>query len=162
MTMMIHIPGAPADSQLAAGDGWLPALGFHWGGQRQGVQFDAAVSAVRSRLGFNALQVRDVTVTRNLDRASAILWEKCQRNAMDTVTIQWVRPDPQDRPVMYLKVQLSEARIVSIKEVSGGDRPVEELKFAFTEIEVTHIPLNDSVSGNQQVFVYTVPTAQDA
>lgn len=157
MSVLMQVSGVTGESKLGDQQGWLSLTGFSWGGDR-GRSVSAHVGAAVSRV-FTKPQLREVTVVREADSASSQLWAQLiQQSALD-VKIRWLRPE-QGSTTHFLEVSLTGARVISLDDTSGGDRPVETLKFSYEEIEIIYFPLDDSVSGSQQVVTYALPTGE--
>ncbi len=157
MSVLMQVSGITGESKLGDQQGWISINGFNWGGNR------AYGSATGGNYGvsraFTALQIRDVVVTREADSTSSQLWAQVASQADLTVKIRWLRPESTSS-THFLEVSLTGARVVSIEDVSGGDRPRETVKFSYEEIEFIYFPLGDAVTGSQQVLTYIVPTGQ--
>jgi type VI protein secretion system component Hcp len=76
----------------------------------------------------------------------------------DTLKIQirWLRPKATEA-THFLEVTLSNARVSSIADTSGGGHPLETVTLSYEEIEVIYFALDDTVNAAQQVVTYELP-----
>lgn len=156
MPLLMKLPGIRGESKIANHDGWLPLLGFNWGGAR--VSRTMNVGSHRTGTRVWAPQLRHATVRRRSDAQTAQLWVALvQSMDLPEVKCEWLRSG-EGVPVCYFSVTLRGVRILRINEESQGEHPTETIDFAYREIELGVRDVGNTLSGTQDIVIYQVPT----
>ena len=148
--MLMKISGVTGESKLGEDAGWIPVDGFEWGATRN-YTFTHGMAQMTS-----AAQMKEAVVRRQADSSSAALWMQVQKQETLKVQIRWLRPKAT-AATHFLEVSLTNARVSSIEDTSGGDRPLETVKFSYEEIEFIYFALDDTINASQQVVTYELP-----
>ncbi len=154
MSVLMQLPGITGESDIAGHEGWMELQEFRWGGTRPVLRTVRPNGSVVYQP--NAPQLRNLTVARLSDSVSGLVW--LEMIALRTITplkFEWLRTG-SGTPETYFAVTLSGARITQIREVSGGDRPVEEITFLYQQIEFSVRDVGDALSGVQDVVTYKI------
>lgn len=156
MPLLMNILGVPGESKVAGHVGWLPVLGFTWGGGR--VSRSMAAGAHRSDSRTWTPQLRHATVRRQSDSRTAQLWLAMAQNfELVTIKLEWLRTG-EATPVCYFAITLTGCRILRITEESSGQHPIESIDLAYREIELGVRDVGNTLTGAQDIVVYKVPT----
>ncbi|NMJ39949.1 type VI secretion system tube protein Hcp [Roseomonas sp. JC162] len=150
MAVVMKVSGLTGESKLGEQEGWLPIEGFEWGATRN-YTFTHGMAQVLS-----AAQLKEAVVRRQADSTSAQLWMQVTKQETLKVQVRWLRPKATEA-THFLEVTLTNARVSSIEDASGGDRPIETVKFSYEEIEFIYFALDDSINAAQQVVTYELP-----
>jgi len=155
MALLIHMANIQGESDIE--QGWMEAISFDWGGTRSGAVQTGGTYGRSS--GFSALQVTGVTLSRQSDSVSALLWHEMMMGARALLKVQWMRTSPgSDVPIPYMQAEFREAKLTSISTAAAGDRPVEALQFTYNEVEFRVVNIGDALTGTQDVVTYTLPS----
>lgn len=156
MPLLMKLPGIRGESKVANHDGWMPLLGFSWGGARVPRTMQAGSHQTATRVW--APQLRHATVRRTLDAQSAQIWNAMVQSLdLPEVKCEWLRTGGDD-PICYFAVTLRGVRVLRISEESQGEHPVEMIDFAYREIELGVRDVGNTLSGAQDIVAYKVPT----
>ncbi|WP_198377491.1 type VI secretion system tube protein Hcp [Neoroseomonas rubea] len=153
MSVLMQLPGITGESEITGHSGWMELLSFGWGGTRPYRGMGAGSGRTTRVLGA---QLRNVTVARLADSQSALVWlTMIQATTLTPVKFAWLRTG-SGQPVVYFAVTLIGARIASISESSGGDRPIEQIELLYQEIEFGATDVGDALSGVQDIVTYKI------
>jgi len=111
-----------------------------------GVSRDIGSLAGAAGREASAPSVSEVTITKNLDSASAPLFQEALGGTPSDVEIDFASGKLQT----YLKLDLSNVLISGYSMSSGGDRPTESLSLNFTKISFNMV----DIKGTAQSFDY--------
>jgi type VI protein secretion system component Hcp len=154
MSVLMHLPGITGESEIAGHAGWMELMSFRWGGTRPVMRTVRPNGSVVYQP--NAPQLRNVTVSRLADSLSGLVWlEMVGLRTISPLKFEWLRTG-SGAPETYFAVTLTGARITQIHEVSGGDRPVEEITFLYQQIEFSVRDVGDALTGVQDVVSYKI------
>lgn len=127
-----RIDGIPGDSTNAQHAGEVDLTGVRAGLTGGG----AAVCGATNRVVFDP-----IVVEKQVDRASVPLAARATTGAhLRTVRITLLSTGA--RPIAFLTYDLSDARVVSIRQVKRGNTLTEEVAFDFSRIAYTFVPQN--------------------
>jgi len=122
-------------------EGWLNIDSFDWGLHRK--LADDQVGRAFNREAAQA-QVRDVTVTKEVDHATGALLEAATTASKgETCEIAFLRTGNPGE--VYLQFTLTDAVVHTLGMATGTEeRPTETLKLDFTKVEITVKVLDES------------------
>ncbi len=156
MPLLMNITGIQGESQVAGHVGWLPTLGFSWGGARVSRSMNTGSHRADTRVWTP--QLRHATVRREADSRSAQLWLAMVQNLeLPTVKFDWLRSG-EGTPICYFSLTLRSVRILRIADASEGQRPIESIDLAYREIELGVRDVGNTLTGAQDIVTYKVPT----
>ncbi|MBP0466766.1 type VI secretion system tube protein Hcp [Roseomonas sp. PWR1] len=153
MPVLMQMPGVTGESTIAGYEGWLELKRFAWGGTRPYRGEGAGGARTTRVLGA---QLRNVTAARLVDSSSGAIWlAMIGFTTLTPVKFVWLRTG-SDQLVKYFSSTLIGARITSISETSGGDRPLEQIELLYQEIEFATSDVGDDLSGVQDIVSYKI------
>jgi len=156
MAIVMQLPGVPGESKLSGYDKWHGLAGFNWGGSR--VSRSQSARASRATTKTWAPQLRNLVVRRKSDGQTASLWQQMYTaREFGEIKFEWLRTGA-GAPVSYFSAAFRKARIISIKALSDGAQPMEEITFLYKEITVGVTNVGDRLSGAQDIVTYSVAT----
>jgi len=142
-----RIDGVPGDSADAQHQGEVDLSGVRAG----------LLAGGTALCGASGKATHDpIVVEKQIDRASVPLAGKAITGArLRTVRITLVTAGT--RPLTFLTYDLSDVRVVSIRQVKRGNTLTEEVAFDFTRIAYTFVPQNaDGTAGPAITFCYDI------
>lgn len=91
------------------------------------------------------VQIENLTITKPLDRSSDDLFlRSISRKRINTATLRMLRPTPGEASSEYFRIELGEVFVASYRVGSSDtDIPIDEVSFAFNEVEVAYAEQND-------------------
>lgn len=143
----MQIDGLPGNSRVAGHEDWIEILSVSESISRP------APSAGSTRRRASAV-FEDIGVSKNLDLTSPKLREAlAQGRVYPRVFIELTATCSGGPEQTYFTYQLTNAQLtsVSLKGMSGGDRPTEELTLNFEEIKWTYQIFNNDCSEGGKV-----------
>lgn len=155
MAMIMHIAGIVGESEIAGFTEWTPINDFDWGGERN-LTHEYGQSSREGALML-APVLRHITIRKQADRSMSELWKLMLSEAEKTVKFTWLRTG-SDEAQPYLTLELENARIAAINEISGGEYPMEEIRFTYDAVTFRVINVGDDLTGSQDVVHYAVGT----
>ena len=92
--------------------------------------------------GSGKVSVQDLSVTKYIDSSSAPLMLSCCNGAHFTSALLTVRNAGGKKPVEYVKINLQELMITSVKTGGSGgdDRLTENVSLNFVKVKVEYLP----------------------
>ncbi|MBR0684072.1 type VI secretion system tube protein Hcp [Roseomonas eburnea] len=148
----MEISGIEGESRIAGHSGWLALTSFRWGGRRA-VRTHTSGS-YRMSSTYSTAQLSDVTVTRQADSASALIWDAMMKGSPVPMKFHWLRAGHGGEPTTYLEGEFENAIIVAIETGSAGGRPVETLVITYEALEFRVVNVGNVLSGPQDVVSY--------
>ncbi len=102
----------------------------------------------------------EITVTKKMDHATGPLLDASLRSTTAAVTLSFIRTE-NNKPVVYLQVDLEAVLISGVSIASEGDVPKESISLSYTKIEITpYITNKDNQSEKGPVVKYDLSTAE--
>lgn len=155
MPLLLNIPGVEGKTQFEGYEKCLSLSSVSWNARRN-VAFGTSGSYHSAGVA-SAPIFSEVTVTRPSDSMTAALWTKSVGNQTFTAKLHWLRVSSGGKADKYMEVVLTDARIIRLSDISGGDRPIETVALSFAEIEWLYINHAHSLSGVQASASYKLP-----
>ncbi len=151
--MILDIEGVPGECKLSGFEGKIDIYSVSWGLSQAGTFHSGGGG------GGGKANIQDVTVTKKVDKASALLMKNSASGKHYPTAKITVRKAGGDSPVEYFKVELEKV-IVSALNISSsnGDENVFEsvtLNFAKIKFEYTE-QSEDGSGGAAQPFAWDV------
>jgi type VI secretion system secreted protein Hcp len=142
----LEIPGIDGESMDREFAGQIEILGWNFGATQSGTMH------VGPGGGAGRVEVRDLAVTKWLDRATPLLVQACcaGRHFADA-TLSCRRGGPS--PVRYVRLKLDDVLITSVSTGGsvGGDRFTEEISLNFGKFTITYTPQRPDGSADADV-----------
>lgn len=155
MALLMNLPGFAGEGTVEGHVGWLPLVGFTWGGAR--VSRSMAAGAHRAATRTWAPQLRPMTVRRKADALSARIWAAMiGKTEIPMVKLEWLRTG-SGSPVCYFAIEFRSLRIARLTDVSTGEHPIESIEFIYREITLGVRDVGNALSGSQDLVTYQVP-----
>lgn len=156
-SVLMKVPGITGETAVPDHVGWIGLAGFEWGGAR------VARSTLQGSFGSSrkvwAPQLRSVILKRVSDAQSAVFWANMvERRGFPEIMIDWLRTGQGARPIAYFSVHLYAVEITRISEDSQGEQPVELIEAKYAAITLGVRGVGNSLSGQNDVVTYDVPT----
>ncbi len=135
----LKVDGVKGDSTDAAHEDWIEVMSVSHGISTQ--------QEWSTGLASGKIDLRDLSVTKRVDRASVPLVSKCLNNAnIPEITLEICRATGEK--TTFMKVVLKYARVASI-DLSGSPSaadplPMEQVSFRYGEIEWTYTDTSPS------------------
>jgi len=132
----LEVDGIPGECTDGNHKGWILVESFSHGLSQPHA---TASTGGGARGGISKVEHGDFTVVKQLDKASPKLFlQCCNGKRIPTVTIELVRQ--VDDKMTYQKYVFTGAlvRSVSTSLSEGGERPEEEVAFAYEKMEMTY------------------------
>lgn len=131
----LQIEGVPGESTVAGFEGQIEVQSFSHGvSQSASMSASTAGGATTGRCNHG-----DFTITKELDKATAILAQKCSDGShIPAVTLTLTRAGGGDR-VAYMEYKLTKCIVSSVSIGGGtGSFPTEAVSFNYGKIEWTY------------------------
>jgi type VI protein secretion system component Hcp len=115
------------------------------------LQFGAARSIAAAKGGARGqtdVEMREITVNRNADSISALLFLEAISGKFDRkVEIDFVRTGPNNQPITDLALVLENCGISALEFAGGGaSKPVETIRLNFTKITMKSFKIGDALN----------------
>lgn len=153
---LLKIEGAEGESKIKGHEGEIDVLSWSWGMTQSGTMH------VGGGGGKGKVSVQDISVTKNVDKASPLLIKMCCTGEHFETATLYARKAGKD-PLEYLKVTMTKVLISSIN--TGGtdaeEGPIENLTLNFKAFEVDYVPQKDDGSGDADI-IFSFDIAADA
>ena len=137
--MFIKIDSVNGEAQDSKHKKEIDVLSWSWGLSNNGSAHSG------SGAGAGKVSVRDLTFTKWVDRASAVLALACcdGRHFKDAVLV--VRK-AGEKPVEYIKLKMETVFVsaVSTGASGNGDRLTEEITLNFSKVSLDYVPQDDT------------------
>jgi type VI secretion system secreted protein Hcp len=156
MAIYMEVAGLTGDVTSEGHENWITVQSVQWGSSR-GVSTSGEVSQ-RTK---SAVQVREVSITKETDSASGKLVHEHWFGAPKLVKIDWTSTSAGGE-VVFLQVELKNSLISSYSLAGhGSDRPMEQISFNFTEITWTFYTMDKTGTSASKPFTasYNLSTA---
>lgn len=132
MPIYMKIDGIDGDVTAENHEKSIALHSVQWGSSRA-----IATSGEAAHRAKSAVSVSEVIITKDRDSSSGKLWREQLMNDAKTVEIVWVTQS-QGSDAVYQKLKLTNGLISSFSQSGhANDRPIEQLSWNFTEIELT-------------------------
>ena len=137
--MFLKIDGVEGESRDGAHEKEIDVLSWNWG-MTQPASFHLGGGG-----GAGKVNVQDLSVTKNYDKASAKLMHGCASGQHFGKATLTVRKAGGEHPVEYLVLELSHVMITSISTGGSGgeDRLTENVTLNFATVKTTYTPQNE-------------------
>lgn len=156
MAILMHLPSVPGESETKGYAGWHALTGFAWGASRSARS--QAAQSQRGSAQARAPQVRNIVVRRKANGQTAAMWHQMlSASPIPLVKFEWIRTGAAG-PVAYFVVEISNARIVSLQDISDGSHPIEQIEFNYQTITLGTRNVGNVLAGAQDLVTYSVPT----
>jgi type VI secretion system secreted protein Hcp len=133
--MFIKIDDIKGESVDDKHKGEIDVLAWSWGMSQSGS------AHIGGGAGSGKVQVRDLTLTKHVDKATPILMKYCCNGKHIKEALLTVRK-AGGKPVEYLKITMNDAIVsqVSTGGSGGQDRLTEELSLNFAKVKCEYVP----------------------
>lgn len=138
-------------------ENWIELHSFQWGVGRA-IGSGAGTSGVRES---SAASVSEVTVTKQLDKASHSLLEAALWGEPVKAEIAFTRTDKGDE-VEFLRYELETTLTSGYSISSGGERPQESLSFNFTKVTMHNAVAKADNKGVSAKTIYDLEKRSNA
>lgn len=134
--MFLKIEGVDGESADSKHKDEIDVLSFSWGMSQTGSMHVAGGG------GTGKVAVQDMSITKNLDKASTVLMQKCATGKHFPKATLTCRK-AGDTPIEYFVVTMEEVLVTSVSE--GGskheeDRQTEMISLNFAKVKVKYTP----------------------
>lgn len=134
--MFLKLAGVTGESQDSDHKGEIQVVSWSWG-----LQSPAALGGSASANGRTALE--EVSVIKRVDRSTPTLMQFCRTNKVMGSAVLVVRKAGAT-PLEYLRIELTNARITSLRTHSESTELVEQIQLGCSKIKVVYIPQSSS------------------
>ena len=130
--MFLKLAGVTGESQDSDHKGEIQVVSWSWG-----LQSPAAMGGSASTTGRTALE--ELSVTKRVDRSTPTLMLFCRNHTVVPTAVLIVRKAGAT-PLEYLRIELTNVRITSLKTHSESTELMEQLQLGCTKIKVVYTP----------------------
>jgi type VI secretion system secreted protein Hcp len=144
--MFLKIEGIKGESSDDKHKGEIEVLSWSWGASQTGTMHHGMGG------GAGKANIQDITVTKYIDRSTALLLQQCVKGAHFKEALLTVRK-AGGKPLEYIKVKMTDALItsVSVGGSGGEDRLTENVAINFAKVNFDYVPQKPDGSGDAQV-----------
>lgn len=146
--MAIYMKYGKIDGDVTAAghEKWIELHSLQWGVGR-GISSPVGHSAERES---SAPSISEVTITKDMDKASPILFGQACWGEGTKCELHLVKTD-KGKLSTYMTYELTNTLISGYSVSSGGDKPTESLSLNFTKVEMKYIPHDAGTKGSGPV-----------
>ncbi|MGH7119649.1 MAG: Hcp family type VI secretion system effector [Acetobacteraceae bacterium] len=144
MSLFLKYGKIDGDVETKGYEKWIDIHSFQWGVGR-GIASPIGSSEDREA---SAPSVSEITVTKNMDKATNKLVEDALGGDMNTEVQIAYATTGKDSVKEFLRWILTNTAISGYSVSSGGDRPTESLSLNFTKVEIKYTSLSVDEKGN--------------
>jgi type VI secretion system secreted protein Hcp len=130
--MFLKLTGVTGEAQDSDHKGEIQVVSWSWG-----LQSPAAMGGSASTTGRTALE--DVSVIKRVDRSTPTLMQFVRTHKVVPSGVLIVRK-AGSTPLEYLRIELSNVRITSLRTHSDSAELMEEIRLGCTKIKVVYTP----------------------
>jgi type VI secretion system secreted protein Hcp len=150
MPIYMKVDDVEGDVSAQSHDKWIALHSVQWGSSR-----NVSTSGEADHRTKSAVHVHEVVVTKDRDSASGKLWRLQLMNDAKTVQIDWTTQS-QGGEAIYQSLKLTNALASSFSQTGHADgKPLEQLSFNFTQIELTAYYMAKEGTKTSKPFVQT-------
>lgn len=150
--MFLKIDGIKGEAQDDKHKGEIDVLSWSWGASQSGTTHTGSGG------GSGKVAVNDVSVTKYIDRSSALLLQQCFTGKHIKEALLTVRK-AGGKPLEYIKIKMQDAIISSVQVGGSGgeDRLTENVSINFAKVHFEYVPQKPDGSGDAAVpFAYSI------
>lgn len=149
MDVFLKIEGCDGESVDNAHADEIDVLAWDWGMSQSGS------THVGMGSGSGKVNVRDLTITKYVDKATPNLMKTCCNGTHYPEATLVVRKAGGDAPVEYYKLKMYPVMITNIESGGSGDqdRLTETVTLNFGKMEVDYTPQKDDGSADAEIHI---------
>ncbi len=156
MPIYMSYDGIPGDVTADGHAAWIECFSLQWGVGR-GISSPTGNTKDRES---SAPSVSEIVITKNQDKATALLLDAALQGEGKNVTIDFCKTD-KGKLEVYMTYTLTNTMVSGYSLSSGGDRPSESVSLNFTKVEYKLITQNDDGStGDPALVTYDLALAK--
>jgi type VI secretion system secreted protein Hcp len=144
--VLLEIEGVQGESQIEGKSNWIDIQSYSLGASNP--------SSVGSGSGHGAgrVSISSLSLTKVVDKASPVLFQKCC-SGKHYNKAQMVVREAGDKPIEYYIIKMTEVYIDSISwgGASEAGKPTESLTLSFAKIEIEYYPQKEDGSRGDKV-----------
>ncbi len=152
MSIFLNYEGVKGESSDQGHKGWIDLEDLQWGTSRS---ITSSTSTQGDRESSNAV-ITDLIVTRRMDSATPKLFLESCCGTGKNVIIHLTKTGKGSGTDVYMEYKLKNALISKYKVISRSkdvERPTEELKISFIDMEVKYTPYDEDGNAEAPIVV---------
>ena len=149
LKMVIKIDGVEGESKVKDHEGEIDVLEWDWGMVNTGSMH------VGGGGGTGVAEVHDLTFKKQVDKASATLYQRCCKGTHITEGATLFMRKMGDDPLDFMKIKMSPVLVSSIDSggSEGDESFTETIGLNFGNVEITYTPQKEDGSPDADIVV---------
>jgi len=142
-------PDVKGESTDSTHKGEIEILSFSFGASNP-----STIGSGSSGGGGGKVSISSFNIMKKTDRSSAILFQACCQGDHYGSAIVTLRKSGGKKPLEYLKYEFTELYVDSLQwsgSTGGDDTPAESVSFSFATVHVTYIPQKPDGTGDSPI-----------